>query len=189
MAAATAALIQPGGEGRPYDRETAKWQRPCGSFELFGRLARLIVERLSAVLRQGLPMTKSAVATRPVRTHRHFWFTAAAAGLAALAALAPGKARAAMPFDGNWTVSIITQSGSCDRTLSFPVSIVDGRLDGANGALLGSVNTKGGLNATLGGGDRRGSASGRLTGNAGSGRWSGNATGASCSGRWTAQRG
>jgi hypothetical protein len=27
MAAATAALIQPGGEGRPYDRETAEWQR------------------------------------------------------------------------------------------------------------------------------------------------------------------
>jgi hypothetical protein len=27
MATATAALIQPGGEGRPYDRETAEWQR------------------------------------------------------------------------------------------------------------------------------------------------------------------
>jgi len=31
MAAATAALIQPGGEGRPYDRETAEWQRFAGS--------------------------------------------------------------------------------------------------------------------------------------------------------------
>ena len=27
MAAATAALVQPGGEGRPYDRRTGKWQR------------------------------------------------------------------------------------------------------------------------------------------------------------------
>jgi hypothetical protein len=134
-------------------------------------------------------MTKSAVATIPARSARSFWFAATAAALAALAALAPGEARAAMPFDGNWTVSIVTQSGSCDRTLRFPVSIIDGRLDGANGALLGTVNAKGGVNAMLGGGDRRGSASGRLTGNAGSGRWSGNATGASCSGRWTAQRG
>lgn len=132
-------------------------------------------------------MTKSAAATLPrARSSRHFLFAAAAA---ALAALAPGKARAAMPFDGNWTVSIVTQSGSCDRTLSFPVSIVDGRLDGGNGALLGTVSTRGGVNAMLGGGDRRGSANGRLVGNAGSGRWSGNATGATCSGRWTAQRG
>jgi hypothetical protein len=134
-------------------------------------------------------MIKSAVATHPVRTNRHFWFAAAAAALAALAALMPGQARAAMPFDGNWTVSIVTQSGSCDRSLSFPVSIVDGRLDGANGALLGTVTPRGGVNVMLGGGDRRGAASGRLIGNSGSGRWSGNATGAACSGRWTAQRG
>jgi hypothetical protein len=134
-------------------------------------------------------MTKSAAATIPARSARPFWFAATAAAFAALAALAPGKARAAMPFDGNWTVSIITQSGSCDRSLSFPVSIVDGRLDGANGALLGTVTPKGGVNVMLGGGDRRGSASGRLAGNAGSGRWSGNATGASCSGSWTARRG
>jgi hypothetical protein len=134
-------------------------------------------------------MTKSAVATLPARTIRQVWFAAAVAALAALAVLAPGKARAAMLFDGNWTVSIVTQSGSCDRSLSIPVSIADGRLDGANGALLGTVTPKGGVNAMLGGGDRRGSASGRLTGNAGSGRWSGNATGASCSGVWSARRG
>jgi hypothetical protein len=120
------------------------------------------------------------------------WELRLAAGAAALvlaATLIPGNARAAMPFDGSWTVSIETRSGTCDRTLSFPVSIVDGRLDGANGALLGTVSAKGGLSAMLGGGDRRGSASGRLAGNSGSGRWSGNATGASCSGRWTATRG
>ena len=111
------------------------------------------------------------------------------AALAALAATASTRAHAAMPFDGNWTVSIMTQSGSCDRTLSFPVSIVDGHLDGANGALLGTVNAKGGVNVMLGGGDRRGSANGRLAGNSGAGRWSGNATGAACSGSWTARRG
>jgi hypothetical protein len=34
MAAATAALIQPGGEGRPYDRETAEWQRPVAALNV-----------------------------------------------------------------------------------------------------------------------------------------------------------
>jgi hypothetical protein len=134
-------------------------------------------------------MIKSAAATLSTRTTRHFWFAAAGAALAALAAMAPGKAGAAMPFDGSWTVSIKTQSGSCDPTYTFPVSISDGRLDGANGALLGTVNAKGGVSVMMGGGDRRGSASGRLVGNAGSGRWSGSATGAACSGSWTARRG
>jgi hypothetical protein len=138
----------------------------------------------------GSTMTRSArVASLAALKTWEFRLAAGAAALALAAALVPAKARAAMPFDGNWTVSIETQAGTCDRTLSFPVSIVDGRLDGANGALLGTVNTRGGVSAMLGGGDRRGSASGRLAGNAGSGRWSGNATGASCSGRWTATRG
>jgi hypothetical protein len=135
------------------------------------------------------PMTKAAVASRPARFVRHFWLGAAAAALAALSVAAPGKARAAMPFDGYWNVSIMTTSGTCDRSYNFAVSIVDGRLNGGNGALLGTVSTKGGVNAMLGGGDRTGSASGKLAGNSGSGRWSGNATGASCSGRWIAQRG
>lgn len=135
-------------------------------------------------------MTSSAaVACFAAPSARKFRLLACATALALVAAMMPGKVLAAMPFDGSWTVSIITQSGSCDRSYNFAVSIVDGRLDGANGALLGAVNSKGGVNVLLGGGDRRGKAIGRLVGNSGSGRWSGNATGASCSGRWTARRG
>ncbi len=114
---------------------------------------------------------------------------ASLAVLALLAAATPSKTFAATPFDGYWNVSIMTQSGACDRSYNFAVSIVDGRLDGADGALLGTVNGKGGVNVLMGGGDRRGSASGRLAGNSGSGRWSGSATGSACSGRWTARRG
>ena len=135
-------------------------------------------------------MTRSArVASLAALNVWEFRLAACAAALALAAVLVPGKARAAMPFDGSWSVSIVTQSGSCDRTLSLPVSIVDGRLDGANGAMLGTVNAKGGVSVMMGGGDRRGTASGRLVGNSGSGRWSGSATGASCSGSWTARRG
>jgi hypothetical protein len=135
-------------------------------------------------------MTRSAsVASPAISNVRKLRLAACAASLVLAAALMPGKALAAMPFDGSWSVSIMTQSGSCDRAYNFAVSIVDGRLDGANGALLGTVNTKGGVSVMMGGGDRRGTASGRLVGNSGSGRWSGNATGASCSGSWTARRG
>jgi|SRR6188474_2804014 len=134
-------------------------------------------------------MTKAAVATRSAPFVRHFWLAAAGAALAALALTTPGPARAAMPFDGSWKVSIETLSGSCDRSYNFNVSIVDGRLDAANGALLGTVNPKGGVSAIIGGGDRRASANGKLAGSAGSGRWTGVQKGAPCSGRWTAHRG
>lgn len=134
-------------------------------------------------------MTKSTPAALLTLNVRKFRLAACTAALALAAALTPGKVLAAMPFDGSWTVSIMTQSGSCDRAYNFAVNIVDGRLDGANGALLGTVTSKGGINVLMGGGDRRGTASGKLAGNAGSGRWSGNATGASCSGQWTARRG
>lgn len=135
-------------------------------------------------------MTRSAPVALPATpTLPKFRLAACAGALALAAALTPGKALAVMPFDGSWNVSIVTQSGSCDRAYNFAVSIADGRLDGANGALLGTVNSKGGVNVMMGGGDRRGTASGKLSGNTGSGRWSGNATGASCSGQWTARRG
>lgn len=135
-------------------------------------------------------MTRSApVAPLTTLNLRKFRLTVCVAALTLAAVLAPGAASAGMPFDGFWKVSIETQSGTCDRALNLSVSIVEGRLDGANGALLGTVNSKGGLNALIGGGDRRATASGRLAGNSGSGRWSGIATGAACSGRWTAQRG
>jgi hypothetical protein len=45
MVVATAALVQPGDEGRPYDRRTAYWQRFGRKLELFGGLQRLMKER------------------------------------------------------------------------------------------------------------------------------------------------
>jgi hypothetical protein len=161
----------------------------AGSFELFMPLQRHTEEPRVPLSAMDQPMTKAAVATRPAPMFRHFWFAAAAAALVALAVTAPGKARAAMPFDGHWKVQIHTLSGSCDRSYNFAASIVDGRLDAANGALLGTVNNKGGVSAMVGGGDRRASATGKLTGNSGGGRWTGTSAGAPCSGNWTAQRG
>jgi hypothetical protein len=100
---------------------------------------------------------------------------------------APG--RAANIYDGYWNVSITTAAGPCDRSYSVAVQIADGRLNGANGAVIGLVSANGAVSAQMGGGERRGTASGRLKGNIGSGRWSGTANGSSCHGRWVASRG
>jgi hypothetical protein len=123
--------------------------------------------------------------------HSRRWFRsglAIATVVVAVTALS-APTRAANVFDGYWNVSIKTQAGACDPSYSFAVEIADGRLNGANGALVGLVSNKGAVSVQMGGGDRRGTANGKLSGNGGAGRWSGKATGASCSGRWTAQRG
>ena len=114
---------------------------------------------------------------------------ALAAGSGALSAPSHAAGHAANLYDGYWNVSIVTQAGSCDPTYSVAVQIADGRLNGANGALIGFVNANGAVSVQMGGGERRGTASGRLKGTTGSGRWSGTAAGASCRGRWTATRG
>ena len=107
------------------------------------------------------------------------------AGLGALSA--PG--RAANVYDGYWNVSITTVAGPCDPTYSVAVQVADGRLNGANGALIGRVSANGAVSVQMGGGERRGTASGRLKVNIGSGHWSGTANGSSCHGRWIATRG
>jgi hypothetical protein len=120
---------------------------------------------------------------------RSFHFGLAALGLIAASSALSGPARAANLYDGYWDVSITTIAGPCDPTYSVAVQVSDGRLNGANGALLGLVSANGAVSVQMGGGERRGTASGRLKGNVGSGRWSGTASGSSCHGRWTASRG
>ena len=99
-----------------------------------------------------------------------------------------GFANAASLYDGYWSVSIHTLRGACDPSFSVSVNIRDGRLDGANGALAGSVGRSGTLSAMIGGGETRAHASGRLAATTGGGRWTGVRRGGPCSGRWVAQR-
>jgi hypothetical protein len=119
---------------------------------------------------------------------RSFLFGLAALGLIAGSIMLATPARATSSYDGYWNVSITTVAGPCDPTYSVAVQIADGRLNGANGAIIGLVSTNGAVSAQMGGGERRGTASGRLKGNTGSGSWSGTASGSSCHGRWAASR-
>src|ERR1043166_806320 len=44
----------------------------------------------------------------------------------AATALAPDPAAARTPFDGNWSVLIVTDSGPCDRAYRYGLAIRDG---------------------------------------------------------------
>jgi hypothetical protein len=86
-------------------------------------------------------------------------------------------------YDGSWSVTVITRTGSCQPTTSYPLVVTDGNVSGA-ADLSGSVGRNGMVRASL----RGAFASGQLSGHDGSGRWSSASAGMPCSGRWTAKK-
>jgi hypothetical protein len=104
---------------------------------------------------------------------------------------AVGSAPAATPYDGNWSVLIITQSGDCDAGYRYPLKIDNGKVlyagDGSF-AVSGKVGSGGVVNVSISRGDKKANGSGKLTASGGGGKWSGGSPGSACSGRWEAER-
>lgn len=97
----------------------------------------------------------------------------------------------AAPFDGNWSVVVITESGTCDRAYRYPVRVVNGQIkyEGEAGiAISGRVDGSGKLSATISRGEQSAKGSGRLSRASGAGTWSGKSSTSVCSGRWEAER-
>jgi hypothetical protein len=112
--------------------------------------------------------------------------------LALLAAAAPASARPSpSSFDGRWSVVIITDAGTCDRSYRYGLVVSRGQIsyEGASGVMVsGGVDSRGHLSVGLRYGEASAQGSGRLSGPAGGGRWQGVSSGARCSGRWLAER-
>ncbi|NVN86248.1 MAG: hypothetical protein HXX15_09190 [Rhodopseudomonas sp.] len=104
--------------------------------------------------------------------------TAAAAGVLA------GPAMAETPYDGLWTVTIMTNTGSCEASARYPLTVADGKVSAQGADVTGSVGRAGNVRVSI-----RGTyANGQLNGNSGSGKWNGASGGVPCSGRWEASR-
>jgi hypothetical protein len=94
-------------------------------------------------------------------------------------------------YDGRWSVSIVTEQGTCDRSFRYPVSIVNGAIErSAEGdhsfAISGKVTGSGTVHVVVARGQQRAEGSGRLSPIEGRGKWiSGRGE---CSGYWTADR-
>src|SRR5215468_2373080 len=121
------------------------------------------------------------------------YFARTALRALALATLTAATAYAAMPaqaktnFDGNWSVVIITEKGTCDRSYRYPVRISDGSVGYAGEAsfnVAGRVAPNGRITVSVSHGESRASGTGQLTGDSGAGSW----RGGECSGTWQAER-
>jgi hypothetical protein len=101
--------------------------------------------------------------------------------IAATCVVAPAFAQ--MPYDGLWNVTILTKAGSCEPSVRYPLTVIDGKVSGA-ADVSGSVGREGIVRVSI----RGAYANGQLNGNGGSGRWNGASGGIACSGRWEASR-
>jgi hypothetical protein len=111
----------------------------------------------------------------------------AGALVAASLSLAASATNAAPRYDGEWSVSIVTEKGDCDRGYRYPIHITNGTL--ANGGsdpftISGRVTPTGAITVTVSHGAKSATGSGRVAGDSGEGLW----TGGACSGTWTAER-
>jgi hypothetical protein len=93
-------------------------------------------------------------------------------------------------FDGNWSVSIITDSGSCDRGYRYALRIANGRIyyDNPSFNINGQVNARGQVSVTVSAGGQSASGIGRLSRDYGEGTWIGRSAADQCSGHWEAER-
>jgi hypothetical protein len=120
--------------------------------------------------------------------------TAVIAGLAALwlalSLQAVPKASAMGAFDGNWSVLIVTDAGSCDTAYRYALQIVNGRITYPDQTInvTGHVSGGGYVRVLVSAGGQYASGSGRLYDGSGAGRWNGRGSTSACSGHWEAER-
>lgn len=105
-----------------------------------------------------------------------------------IAAPAFGAAEASTPYDGRWSLSIMTTRGACDA-YNFPVEIANGNVSFPGLVKAsGRVTGKGSVRVFVSAMGKSANGSGKLSMSSGSGSWSGRSGDDRCSGRWTAQR-
>jgi hypothetical protein len=105
-------------------------------------------------------------------------------------ACVPTIASARTPFDGDWSVLIVTQRGACDPSYRYGVQIINGYLVYQGGAvnMSGRVASNGNIHVVVSSGNAQANGSGRLSRTTGRGNWVGRSGADACSGYWQAER-
>jgi hypothetical protein len=113
-----------------------------------------------------------------------------AAALAVVPLLAGSATFARTPFDGRWSVSIITNAGACDRGYRYRLNIENGQItyDNPSVQVSGQVTPRGQVQVVVRAGGQQAVGSGRLSRDYGEGEWSGQSSAGQCSGVWQAER-
>lgn len=92
-------------------------------------------------------------------------------------------------YDGQWSITFVTQTGDCSSTYNYSVNIDNGVITSPNvDTFRGNVTNSGAVRASVTVMDKRASGSGKLAGVRGRGTWIGNSGDQRCAGSWAAER-
>ena len=119
------------------------------------------------------------------------WTLMAATAVLIGCSAVPLPAGAAPPHDGNWSVLVITEKGSCDRGYRYNVAVTNGRLryQGEGSVQFnGTVEPGGAVKVNIRLGQQGANGTGRLSAGSGTGTWRGVGGAGECSGRWEAEK-
>jgi hypothetical protein len=136
-------------------------------------------------------MTIHPLTGRPLRSKVLATALGALLALSGIVSTAGSAATARNIYDGNWSVLIVTQSGSCDPSYRYGVQIMDGMVIYSGGApitMQGRVTPKGAVRVIVQAGSQWADGSGKLKGNTGGGVWKGQGVSSMCAGVWRADR-
>src|SRR5258708_161510 len=88
----------------------------------------------------------------------------ACVGFGALSLAATPASASSSPFDGSWSVKIVTQKGTCDSGASVPIRVTNGAIasDLSVVKVSGQVAANGNLNVNVGHGLEKADGAGRL---------------------------
>ena len=117
--------------------------------------------------------------------------TVIAVALLGLAIAGQSTAAFAAGYDGDWTVQVITERGTCDRIYSYDVSVSNGKIhypSYTSVSLYGTVSPQGAVMVTIRHLDDIANGSGHLMASSGNGGWRGVGKIGACSGHWRAHR-
>jgi len=108
--------------------------------------------------------------------------------LAGLTVADPAFARS--PYDGAWSVTVMTRGGACQPVSRYGVQISNGAViaGGGEAGVSGRVSPSGAVSVSVQAGGQFANGSGRLNQSRGSGVWRGQGSAGACSGTWVAQR-
>ena len=123
-----------------------------------------------------------------MKSHPRAWLALSALALSGILAT-PVAART--PYDGSWSVVIMTQRGACESAYRFSLAITNGIVSypwDTSVVANGRVGKGGAVRVAVASGGQRANGAGRLFATSGGGSWQGVGSSGVCSGRWTAQR-
>jgi hypothetical protein len=116
----------------------------------------------------------------------------AAAALSLGFALAgPAPEAMAAAHDGNWTVLVITEKGTCDKAYRYSVGVANGQVRYQGDTAVnfnGTVAPNGAVKVNIRLGEQGANGTGRLSATSGAGTWRGVGSAGECTGRWEAER-